>query len=175
MKAFAAVLAAALLFVSSAGAEIFVSNKYGFSADFPVSPVVSPEQNSETNDAGKVISRSAEIKAESTGIYTALVTVDSYIVPTKVDAPSTLRTMVRMFVVQLDARATASKPGKVDGFPARFFSYETPDHQTAGDGVAVIVPGKLPRIYLVVTMHTPMASPDEVANLAKFIKSFHFN
>jgi hypothetical protein len=175
MRGFAAVLAAALLFVSSAGAETFVSNKYGFSADFPISPVVAPEQNSETNDSGKVISRSAEIKAESTGVYTALVTVDSYIVPTKIDAASTLRTMVRMFVAQLEARATLSKPGKLDGFPARYFGYETPDHQTAGDGVAVIVPGKLPRIYLVVTMHTAMASPDEVASLTKFVKSFHFN
>lgn len=175
MRAFAAVLAAGLLFVSAASAETFVSNKYGFTADFPVAPVVGAERNSETTDAGKVISRSVEIKAESTGVYTALVTVDSYIVPTKIDAASTLRTMVKMFVVQLDARATSSKPSKLDGFPARYFSYETPNHNTAGSGVAVIVHGKLPRIYLVVTMHTSMASPDEVAALEKFVKSFHFN
>ncbi len=175
MRTLAAVVAAGLLFASAACAETFVSNKYGFSADFPIPPVVGSEQNSETNDAGKVISRSVEIKAESTSIYTALVTVDSYIVPTRINAGSTLKTMVKMFVVQLDGRATASKPGKVDGFPARFFSYDTPDHKLAGDGVAVIVPGKLPRIYLVVTMHTPMASPDEVAALAKFVASFHLN
>lgn len=175
MRTFAAVLAAGLLFVSAASAETFVSNKYGFTADFPVAPVVGAEQNSETNDAGKVISRSVEIKAESTGIYTALVTVDSYIVPTKVDVASTLRTMIKMFVVQLDARATESKPTKLDGFPARTFSYKTPDHATAGNGVAVIVPGKLPRIYFVVTMHTAMASPAEIATLDKFVASFHFN
>ncbi len=173
MRTIAAVLAF-LVLIPAAYGESFVSNKYGFSAEFPSQPSVGIPQGSETDASGKFVSQSVNIMAESQGVYTAMVTVDSYTVPVKIDASPTLTAMVRSFVAQLDAVATSSKPGKLEGRPARFFTYATADRSIAGSGIVVLVPSKKPRIYMIVTMHTPLASDGQIAALDKFLKSFQF-
>ena len=174
MRLFTAIVASLALFSAAAFGEGVVSIKYGFSAEFPMAPSFSEPQGAETDANGKTISNTVMIQDAMPGSYTAMVTVDSYIVPIKIDAPSTLQAMTKGFVAQLDARTTSSKPGQFDGKPARFFAYDTADHSVAGNGMIVLVPSKKPRIYLVITSHTPMASADQIAALDKFIKSFQF-
>jgi hypothetical protein len=162
-----------LLFSSAAFGESFTSDRYGFSADFPDKPTIGEPRGSETDAKGNFISTTVIIQTGVQGFYTAMVTVDSYVVPTAIDTPSTLRAMVTSFVSELDGTATSSRPGKLDGYRARFFTYDTPNHTAAGKGIAVVVPGKKPRTYLVLTMRTPLATDDEIADLDKFIASFH--
>ncbi len=175
MRIFAAIAACSCLFLLSAPAfgETFTSEEYGFTAEFPARPTVGPPQGSETDSKGNFISTSVMIKTQVLGVYTAMVTVDSYLVPLKIDPSSTLLAISRSFVAQLDATTTSSKPGRLDGYRARFFSYDTADHSASGKGIVVIVPAKKPRTYLVLTMHTSAASADEIAALDKFLDSFH--
>jgi len=169
----AVVIALAVLFPAADG-ESFISAKLGFSADFPSAPVVGEPQNSETDASGKYISTSVMIQDAVPGTYTAMVTVETYSVAMKIDAQSTLAAMVKGFAAQLDAKLTSNRSGKLEGKPARFFSYDTADHSTAGSGMVVLVPSKKPRIYLVVDMHTPTAAPEQLAALEAFLKSFQF-
>lgn len=157
----------------SAGAQPFSSDQYGFSAEFPGEPAVGRPQSAETDAKGKVIANSVMVQSQVMGVYTAMVTVESYIVPTKIDIGTTLAAMPKLFVDQLDAVMTSSKPGKLDGHRARFFSYETRDHASSGKGIAVVIPGKLPRTYLVLTNYTSIASEENKAALDRFITSFH--
>jgi hypothetical protein len=175
MRSFLAVLAYSCicLLLVPAWADPFVSDQYHFTADFPAPPTVGTPQGSETDERGNFISTSVMIQTQVQGVYTAMVTVDNYVVPLKIDTPSLLLAMAHSFVDELNAKTTASKSGKLDGYRARFFSYDTPDHSKAGKGIVVIVPGKKPRTYLVVTMYTPLASQDEIAALDSFIASFH--
>jgi hypothetical protein len=174
MRTFAASLALLMVVSSAALAENFVSNKFGFSANFPTSVVAGEPQPSETDDTGKYISNVVTIKAEMPGTYTALVTVDMYVKPAKIDA-SAARAMINVFAAQLDAKVTSSKPGVVDGYKARFFSYESRDKTAAGNGIVVIVGSKKPRVYQVFTMHTPQASAADIAALDAFLKSFQLD
>ena len=177
MRSFAAILAYTCLLLSlllaPASGETFTSDQYDFTAEFPAQPSVGTPQGSETDSKGNFISTSVMIQVQVQGIYTAMVTVDSYVVPLKIDSSSTLLAISRSFVAQLNATTTSSKPGKRDGRRARFFSYGTADHSMMGKGIVVVVPAKKPRTYLVLTMHTPLASEDEIAALDKFLDSFH--
>lgn len=174
MRIVAALFALIALAPAAAFGDSFVSTKYGFSAEFPAAPTVGQPQGAETDDAGKIISDSLMIQDNSPGIYTAMVTIDTYTVPVKIDASSTLQAMVKGFVAQLDAKLTSNKPGKVEGKPARFFSYDSADHSVAGNGMIVLVPSKKPRIYLVVGNYTPQAMASDKQALDKFLKSFQF-
>lgn len=156
-----------------ASGEPFTSEQYGFTADFPAPPVVGKPQPSETNAHGKVIAKSVIIETRIMGVYTAMVTVDDYIVPTKIDASTTLLAMTRGFAAQLDARISSSRSGRVNGHRARFFNYRTNDHSSSGKGVIVIVQSKKPRTFMVLSMHTSLASDDNIAALDKFVASFH--
>lgn len=156
-----------------ASGEPFASEQYGFTADFPATPIVGKPRPSETNDRGKVIAKSVIIKTQIMGVYTAMVTVDSYIVPTKLNTSATLSAMTQGFAAQLDARITSSRFGRVDGHRARFFNYRTSDRASSGKGVIVVVQSRKPRTYMVLSMHTSLASDDDVAALNKFVASFH--
>ena len=161
------------LLPNAAFGEVFTSDQYGFSADFPAPPAVGKPQGSETDAKGNFISTSVITKTQVNGIYTAMVTVESYVVPMKVEPSSTLLAMSRSFAAQLDATITSSKAGRLDGHRARFFSYEARDHSSSGKGVVVLVQAKKPRSYMVLSMHTSLASEGEIAALDKFIASFH--
>jgi len=174
MRKITAFIALACLIPAAAFGESFISTKYGFSAEFPKAPTVGEPRNAETDDAGKVISQSVMIQAAGPGAYTAMVTADMYTVPVKIDAAITLTAMVKGFAAQLDATLGSNKAGKFEDKPARFFSYDTADHSVAGNGMIVLVPSKKPRIYLVVNMHTPRATPEDAAALDKFLASFQF-
>ncbi len=156
----------------AANGQPFSSDQYGFTAEFPADPVVGQPQAAETNAHGKVISHSVMIQTQVMGVYTAMVTVESYIVPTRINTGKRLAAMPRSFVSGLDAVLTSSKPGRLDGHRARFFTYKTRGHVSSGRGIAVVVPGRLPRTYLVLTNHTSLASDGEVAALDRFITSF---
>ena len=174
MRLLTAIIAWLALVSAAAFGESYISSKYGFSADFPASPAIGEPQGAESGANGKTISNTVMIQDAAPGVYTAMVTVDSYIVPVKIDSSTTLQVMVKGFVALLDAKLTSNKPGKFDGKPARFFAYDTADHSVAGNGMMVLVPSKKPRIYLVITSHTPIASADQIAALDKFFKSFQF-
>jgi hypothetical protein len=174
MRSLAAGLVCLMLASSAALADNFVSNKFGFSANFPGTVDVSEPQPSETDDSGKSISNMVTIKSQMPGTYTAMVTVDMYFKPAKIDA-SAARAMINVFAAQLDAKVTSSKPGVVDGYKARFFSYESRDKTAAGNGIVVIVGSKKPRVYQVFTMHTPQASAADIAALDAFLKSFQLD
>jgi len=156
-----------------ASGEPFSSEQYGFTADFPATPAVGTPQPSETNAQGKVIAKSVIIETRIMGVYTAMVTVDDYLVPMKLSPSVTLSAMTQGFVAQLDARITSAKFGRVDGHRARFFNYRTNDRASSGKGVIVVVQSRKPRTFIVVSMHTSLASDDDIAALNKFIASFH--
>jgi hypothetical protein len=172
MKSLTAGLALCVFVAAAASGEPFVSNKYGFSVDFPMTPEVGTPQASETDDSGKPISNITIIKSEMGGVYTAMVTVEVYNRPTPIDVGSTMQAMVKGFVAQLDATLKSNKPGKLGDYRARYFSYATPDGSATGRGMVVIVPAKKPRTYIVVTMYTPSATPEDKAALEKFFASF---
>lgn len=157
---------------ASSGAQ-FESDKYGFSANFPDEPTVSKPKGSETDQQGNFIARMVMCTAAEQGEITALVTVDSYSVPTKLNVPADLKTMRDDFVRGMGAKLVSSSAGTRDGYRALFFVYDTQDHSAAGNGVAIIVPQKKPRTYLVVTMHTEAASTQQLSNLDEFFASFH--
>ena len=167
-----AVAAAFLVFVP-AQAGTYTSDQLGFSAEFPIDPEVGTPQASETDAKGKAIADSVIVQARVLGMWNAMVTVDSYIRPAKIDAATTLAAMPKLFVGQLDGTLTSSKAGKVDGKPARFFSYTTKDKSSSGKGIAIVVAGAKPRTYLVLTSATSMASAENNADLEKFLASFH--
>jgi len=164
MRLLAALVAFLMIFPAAFG-ENFVSNKLGFTADFPAPPVVGePQDGSE--------SVTVAVKAEVSGVYTAMVTVESYKQPARVGA-SDMQAMIKIFAAQLDATISDSKPGKIDGYKARFFTYKRSDGNATGRGIIVVVPAKRPRIYQVFSMYTPSASEDEIAALDRFLASFH--
>jgi hypothetical protein len=165
---------AALLPMNAAG-ETFASDQYGFSAAFPAEVTVGDPQGSETDSKGNYISKSVVIQSRVMGVWTAMVTVDTYSVPRKIDAATALTTMPKMFAAQLDATITASKPGKVGAYKARFFSYVTNDKSTSGKGIVVIVPSAKPRTFQVLTSQSSLASPENIAELDKFLASFRPN
>ena len=151
----------------------FVSDKYGFSADFPNEPTVSEPKGSETDNEGNFISTMVMFSAHEPGTTSALVTVDTYAVPTKLNVAATLKAMRNDFIRGLEAKIVSSDPGTRDGHQALFFTYDTRDHSAAGSGIAIIVPRKKPRTYLVVNMHTPAASAEQIVVADAFLASFH--
>jgi hypothetical protein len=160
------------LLPTSASGETFTSDQYGFTAEFPADVSVGDPQNSETDAKGNTIAKSVIIQSRVLGVWTAMVTVDSYTVPRKIDAGNALAMMPKMFAAQLDATVTASKPGKVGPYKARFFSFQTLDKSTLGKGIIVVVPAAKPRTYQVLTTHTGLASAQNIAELDKFLASF---
>lgn len=174
MRALSAVAACALvcLLPTKAAGGTFASEQYGFTAEFPADVTVGDPQGSETDAKGNFIAKSVIIQARVMGVWTAMVTVDSYTVPRKIDAGSTLSMMPKMFAAQLDATITSSKAGKIGAYNARFFSYVTRDKNTSGKGIVVVVPAAKPRTYQVLTSHTGLASPENVTDLDKFVASF---
>jgi len=157
----------------TASGETYSSDRYGFSAAFPAEPVAGTPQGSETGAKGRFISNSVIFKTQVMGVYTAMVTVESYTVPMNIDTSARLQMMVQIFAADYGGRITSSKPGKLDDHRARFFSYEKPDHSSGGNGVVVVVQDKLPRAYMAVSMHTALASESDIAALDKFVASFH--
>jgi len=170
-----AVAALVVLLPAKAGGETYASDLYGFSATFPAEVTVGSPQGSETDAKGNYISKSVIIQSRVTGVWTAMVTVETYSVPRKIDAGTALATMPRMFAAQLDATITASKPGKVGPYKARFFSYRTNDGNASGKGIMIVVPTAKPRTFQVLTSQTGLASPENIADLEKFLASFQPN
>jgi hypothetical protein len=169
------VCALVALLPTKAAGETFTSEQYGFSAVFPAEVTAGDPQGSETDAKGNYISKSVIIQSRVMGVWTAMVTVDSYTVPRKIDAATALAAMPKMFAAQLDARITASKPGKVGVYKARFFSFVTNDKSSSGKGVMIVVPSAKPRTFQVLTSHTSLASPENIAELEKFLASFQPN
>lgn len=175
MRFSTALAACVLIALVPARAEPYASDLYGFSAVFPAEVTVGEPQASETDAKGKPVSKSVIIQSRVLGVWTAMVTVDSYTVPRKIDSGSALVMMPKMFAAQLDASITASKPGKVGPYKARFFSYQTNDKSTSGKGIMIVVPTAKPRTFQVLTSHTALASPENIADLEKFLASFQPN
>ena len=86
---------------------------------------------------------------------------------------ATLKAMRNDFIRGMEAKVVSSDPGTRDGHQALFFSYEARDHSSAGSGIAIIVSRKKPRTYLVVNMHTPAASAEQIVVADAFLASFH--
>lgn len=177
MRILSAIAACALvvLLPTTASGETFSSDQYGFSAEFPAEVTVGDPQGSETDAKGNYVSKSVIIQSRVMGVWTAMVTVDTYTVPRKIDTNSALATMPKMFAAQLDATITSSKPGKVGPYKARFFSYQTNDKNSAGKGIMIVVPTAKPRTIQVLTSHTNLASEQNIADLEKFLSSFRAN
>ena len=164
---------ALLLYPVAAHAASFTSDKYGFTADFPVPPTVGEPKGSETDNEGNFVATMVMFTAQEPGATSALVTVDTYAVPTKLNAAATLKAMRNDFIRGMEAKIVSSDPGMRDGHQALFFTYQARDHTAAGSGIAIIVPRKKPRTYLVVNMHTPAASADQIVAVDAFLASFH--
>lgn len=173
LKRMAAVVSVVLLLLPAAAlGEPYSSDDLGFTADFPVAPTVGDPTGSEKDKDGNFISTSVTFLAREQGVYMAGVTVDSYVVPTNLDVAQSLINERDSFLKPLNASYTSSNSGTQDGNPALLFSYDTPDHSTAGSAIVAIVTAEKPRIYLAITMHTPNASAAQIADLDKFLKSF---
>lgn len=67
----------------------------------------------------------------------------------------------------------SSDPGTRDGNQALYFSYDTPGHSARGAGIAIVIAKKKPRTFLVVTMHTPAATAEQIVGTDNFLASFH--
>lgn len=174
MRILTAIAACALVVLMpvKANGEAYSSDQHGFSAAFPAEVTVGEPQGSETDAHGNYISKSVIVQSRVLGVWTAMVTVDTYSVARKIDANAALTTMPKMFAAQLDATITSSKPGKVGPYKARFFTYETNDKSASGKGIMIIVPSAKPRTFQVLTSHTGLASPENIAELEKFLDSF---
>lgn len=177
MRIPSAIAMCALVYLLPTGAsgETYTSDQYGSTAEFPAEVTVGNPQGSETDAKGHYIAKSVTIQSRVMGVWTAMVTVDTYTAPRKIEANATLTMMPKMFAAQLDATITSSKPGMVGPYKARFFSYQTTDKSTSGKGIVIIVPTAKPRTYQVLTSHTSLASPENIADLEKFLKSFQPN
>lgn len=163
------------LLPTRASGETFTSDLYGFTAEFPAEVTVGSPQGSERDAKGNYIAKSVIIQSRVMGVWTAMVTVDTYTTPHKIEANSTLTMMPKMFTAQLDATITSSKPGMVGPYKARFFSFQANDKSTSGKGIMIVVPTAKPRTYQVLTSHTSLASPENIADLEKFLTSFQPN
>lgn len=169
----AAVSVVLLLLTAAALGEPYSSDDLGFTADFPVTPTVGAPTGSEKDKDGNFISTSVMFMALEQGAYAAGVTVDSYDVPRNLDVAQSLINERDAFLKPMSASYSSSNSGTQDGNPALFFSYDTPDHSAAGSAVVAVVTAAKPRIYLAITMHTPNASAAQIADLDKFLGSFH--
>jgi hypothetical protein len=174
MRTVAAAVAALVLCMAASSAENYVSNTYGFSANFPGIVQAGVPQASEADAKGHAVSTIVTIKSESIGTYTAMVTVELYNKAVPVDA-SSARTMINVFAAQLDATVTSSKPVALEGAKGRSFTYQSRDKNAKGAGMVVIAGGKKPRVYQVFTMYTSSASADDIAALDAFLKSFQLD
>ena len=168
-----AISLALLLLPVAAHAESFTSDKYGFTADFPVPPTVGEPKGSVADNEGNFISTMVMFSAHEPGTTSSLVTVDTYAVPTKLNVAATLKAMRNDFIRGMEAKIVSSDPGMRDGHQALFFTYDTRDHSAAGSGIAIIVLRKKPRTYLVVNMHTPAAAAEQIVAVDAFLASFH--
>lgn len=174
LKRIAAVASVVLLLLPAAAlGETYSSDQYGFTADFPVAPTVGQPKGSEKDGNGNFISTAVDFTAAEGGVYAALISVESYVVPTKLDITQALAIQRDNLAKGLNASVSASDPGTQDGHPALFFSYDTPDHSAAGSGIVAYVETDKPRGYIVVTMRTPSTSAAQIADLDRFLKTFH--
>jgi hypothetical protein len=169
-----AVCALVALLPVRAGGDAYASDQYGFTAAFPDEVTVGAPQTASTDARGNAVSKSVIIQSRVLGAWTAMVTVESYTVARHLDVGTTLTMMPKMFTAQLDATITANRAGTVGAYRARFFSFQTRDGMS-GKGIAVVVPSAKPRTYLVLTTHTGLASPENVADLEKFLASFQIH
>ena len=161
-----------LVFPAAFGAP-FTSEEYAFTADFPSAPTVGAPQGAEKDAAGNFISNSVDFMVSEQGVCAAVVSVETYVVPVTLDSTQVLTIQRDNFVKGLNASLGTSSPGTLDGHPSLTFSYDTPDHSLAGNGIVVFIGTKIPRDYIVVTMHTQNASAARVASLETFLNSFH--
>ncbi len=174
LKRIAAVASVVLLLLPAAAlGETYTSEEFGFTADFPAAPAVGQPEGSEKDGNGNFISTSVSFTAAEQGVYAAIVSVESYSVPAKLDIDAALVIQRDSLVKGLNGSVSSSKPGKQDGHPALFFSYDTPDHSMVGDGVVAYVETEKPRSYIVVTMQTPETSATRIADLDRFLRTFH--
>jgi hypothetical protein len=168
-----AALAALLVLPVAASAGTFHSDQLGFSADFPGDVDVGKPAGSETDSSGKFISTSVMVSAHVQGVYFAGVTVDTYDAPTSVEIEGSLRNERDAFIAGVKGNVLSTTRGKVDGKQAEFFTYKTSSGENSGSGIIVISPDARPRIYVVVVMHSPKATPQQLAALDKFAHSLH--
>jgi hypothetical protein len=174
LKRIAAVASVVLLLLPAAAlGETYTSEEFGFTADFPAAPVVGQPQGSEKDGNGNFISTSVSFTAAEQGVYAAIVSVESYSVPVKLDIDASLAVQRDSFVKGLNASVSSSAPGKQDGHPALFFSYDTPGHSMVGDGIVAYVETDKPRSYIVVTMETAATPVARTADLDRFLRTFH--
>ena len=173
MRTWAAATAAAFLFLVPAFAVPFDSSDLGFSAEYPSTPTVGAPEGSEQDSAGNFVSHSVTVSSISQGEYAAMVAVDTYDSPIKLDIDGSLINERDNFLKGLKASYTSSTKGTQNGYQALFFTYDTPDHSAAGSGFIAIDVAARPRIYVVVTMRTPSASSAEISALDSFLGGFH--
>ena len=173
MRKMLVALAVVLLWPSAAQGAPFSSVELGFTADFPAAPTVGQAEDSEKDDNGKVVSHAVTVSAMEQGVYMTAVVTDTFIEPMKIDVTGSLTLERDNFLKGLGAALSSANPGTLDGRPAMFFTYDRPDHSAAGSGIVVVIDTEKPRVYIVVTMHTPAANDGLMADLDRFWRSFH--
>lgn len=173
MRKLLGAVAVVWLLVVPAGAVPYASGDLGFAAEFPASPTVGAPEDSEKDEAGNVLSRSVTVSCLEQGVYMAAAVVDTFLKPIKIDVQGSLVLERDNFIKGLEASLVSANPSTLDGHRAMFFTYERPDHSAAGSGVVVIEETDVPRIFVVVTMHTPAATDAQKSDLDAFLSSFH--
>jgi hypothetical protein len=173
MRKLAAIVFSLLAFAAPCAlADVVSAPDYGFSADFPVTPQITPPAPSEKDADGKTISMATIYNGGVQGSYVSIVTVDVFNGPTKINVSASLDQERDNFVKPFSAQITQSHTGTLQGSPANFFTFSTPDGSIQGRGMIVILDQPTPRIYIVTMAYragTPQATIDAL-NL--FIDSF---
>ncbi len=165
--------ALALLVAAPAEADPYASNDYAFTSDFPNPPAVGTPAPSEKDAAGNVLSMSVMINGSQQGVYFAGVGVDTFTTPTVVDVAASLTMERDNYVKAFGASLLESHVATLDGQQAVFFTYEKTDHGAKGRGIIIVVPSKLPRVYVVAVAYAADAPQDELDMLNRFVDSFH--
>jgi hypothetical protein len=173
VKRIAALLALALLAAPGPSqAAPFVSDKLGFSADFPSVPEVGEPEGSEQDAKGKFISTLTTVASKKQGAYMAAVFEDVFDVATKLDVTQSLALERDNFLKGMSGTVVEAHEATLSGHRAGYFAYATTGHAAQGRGVVIIVESDKPKVYFAVVMYTPQASADERAQLDAFFASF---
>jgi hypothetical protein len=165
-----ALLLICFLGTAAARAEVYTSGVCHFSASFPFSPQISAPQASERNERGEVISHLVSTSAPKQGVLMAAVFCDSFDIARSIDIDQALNVERDNFLKELSAQVVTVRDQRTNGHRGRYFSYRS--SAAEGEGLVVVVEAKKPVIYLVITMHTSAASPDEISALKTFFASF---
>ena len=171
MARIAATLVLLFALWSAASAEPF--DALGFSAEFPAPAIVHPEQDGARDAQGHVLSKAVLVQAGIAHVYSAVVVVETFQVPHRLDIDETLIADRDSCLKGWNATITASDPMVLDGHRALLFRYLGPGGRGGGAGIVAVVEADAPRIYVLFTMATPKADRKLVEALERMVGSFH--